>query len=134
MSFRDKFARFMYGRYGNDQLNNGLLAVYFLLAFINLIKPTFVISILMAVPVVTVFVRMFSRNIYRRQAENAKFLKIWRPVKAWLTLQRDRIRDRKTHVYRKCPGCKSILRLPRRPGVHQVSCPKCGNKFGVKIK
>lgn len=124
----------MYGRYGNDQLNNALLVLYFILGLINMIKPSFIISILMVVPLVTFFVRMLSRNIYRRQAENAKFLKVWRPFKSWVQFQRDRFRDRKTYAYRKCPQCGAILRLPRRQGVHQVSCPKCKNKFGVKIR
>ena len=122
------------GRYGMDQLNKALLIVYIILTLINAIKPGYVISILMIIPLVALFVRMFSRNIYMRQAENAKFMKIWIPVKSWLILQRDRIRDRKTHIYRKCPQCKSILRLPRKSGVHQVTCPKCRNKFGVRIK
>ena len=134
MSFRSKLSRFFYGRYGNDELNTALLITYLVLALINLIKPTYTVSVLMLIPLVTMFVRMLSRNIYRRQAENTKFLKKWIPFKNWILLQRDKFRDRKTHAYRKCPNCKSILRLPRKPGVHQVSCPKCHNKFGVKIK
>ena len=134
MTFRDKVLRFFYGRYGNDQLNNAILALYVLLTIINIIKPSYKVTILTGVLLVTFFVRMLSRNIYRRQAENAKFMKIWAPAKNWLILTRDRIRDRKTHVYRKCPQCKSTLRLPRKPGVHQVACPKCRTKFGVRIK
>ena len=134
MTFREKMQRFFYGRYGNDQLNNFLLAAYIVLCLFNIIVPTYAVSILMVIPLVAYFVRMFSRNVYKRQAENARFMKIWTPFRNWLMLQRDRIRDRKTHVYRKCPGCKSTLRLPRKPGVHQVACPKCRKKFGVRIK
>ncbi|MBQ7646291.1 MAG: hypothetical protein IJS94_03380, partial [Clostridia bacterium] len=100
MSLREKLQRFFFGRYGNDQLNNALLAVYAALALINIIKPSYAVTVLQIIPLVVFFVRMLSRNIYKRQAENAKFMKIWTPVRSWFVLQRDRIRDRKTHVYR----------------------------------
>lgn len=45
-----------------------------------------------------------------------------------------RIRDRKTHVYRTCPVCKNVLRLPRVMGEHGVNCPACRGHFTVKIK
>lgn len=123
----------MYGRYGNDQLNNALLVLYLILAVVDIFVPTFVISILMIAIIITVFVRMLSRNVYRRRTENEKFLKVWRPISSWIKFQRDKFRDRKTHAYRKCPDCKAILRLPRKPGSHTVSCPKCKKRFDVKI-
>ncbi len=123
----------MYGRYGNDQLNNALLILYLIIAVVNAIIPNFALSILMLAVIITVFVRMMSRNIYRRRAENQKFLKIWNPVKSWFKFQKDKFRDRKTHAYRKCPDCKAILRLPRKPGGHTVVCPKCKKRFDVKI-
>ena len=123
----------MYGRYGNDQLNNALLVLYLILAVVDIFVPTFAISILMVAIIITVFVRMLSRNVYRRRTENEKFLKVWRPISSWIKFQRDKFRDRKTHAYRKCPDCKAILRLPRKPGSHTVSCPKCKKRFDVKI-
>lgn len=123
----------MYGRYGNDQLNTALLVLYIILAVVDLIVPNLAVSILMLALIITIFVRMFSRNIYRRRNENERFLKIWRPIGSWIKFQRDKFRDRKTHAYRKCPDCKAILRLPRKPGSHTVSCPKCKKRFDVKI-
>ena len=40
----------------------------------------------------------------------------------------------KVHVYKKCPACGAVLRLPRRIGVHKTVCPKCGKEFTVKVK
>ena len=48
-------------------------------------------------------------------------------------LQKSKHRDRKTHVFRKCPACKSVLRLPRQKGKHTVRCPRCQHRFDVKI-
>jgi len=123
----------MYGRYGNDQLNNALLIFYLIIAVVNAIIPNLALSVLMFAVIITVIVRMMSRNIYRRRAENQKFLKVWNPIKSFFKFQRDKFRDRKTHVYRKCPDCKAILRLPRKPGAHTVVCPKCKKRFDVKI-
>ena len=36
-------------------------------------------------------------------------------------------------LYRRCPGCRVTLRLPKRKGKHTVVCPKCGRRFEVKI-
>ena len=124
----------MRGRYGNDSLNYALFALYIFLAFINLFARKSGILLVMLTLIVIALVRAFSRNIYTRVKENNRFLKVWNPVKAWLRLQYDRFRERKTNVYRKCPGCKAIIRLPRRPGKHTVRCPKCGVAFEVQIK
>ena len=134
MSFRERLANFFNNRYGNDQLNVALLVVYAVLALINIIHPTAAVSIIMILLLGLIFVRMLSKNLFRRRRENAVFMKFWRPTGAWLRLQRDRIRDRKTRVYRKCPTCKAVVRLPRKPGVHTVVCPKCSNRFKVSIK
>ena len=77
--------------------------------------------------------RMFSRKIYKRRAENEKFLKIWNPIKNKFRLMKNKRRDRKTHVYKKCPKCKAVLRLPKQKGKHTVRCPKCSERFDVKI-
>ena len=60
----------------------------------------------------------------------AFFGKVWRAILRTLR----RIRDRKTHVYRSCPVCKSVLRLPRTSGEHGVNCPACHGHFMVRIK
>ena len=69
-----------------------------------------------------------SRNIPKRRAENARFV-------GFFKLRRNKWKDRKTHVYRKCPTCHAILRLPKikgkekGKGKHTVCCPRCANKF-----
>lgn len=48
-------------------------------------------------------------------------------------LQESKRRDRKTHVYVKCPSCQNNLRLPKEKGKHIVVCPCCKNRFKIKI-
>ncbi|HHY81687.1 MAG TPA: hypothetical protein GX505_03280 [Clostridiales bacterium] len=131
--FRNKLARFMYGRYGTDQLNTALLVMYFLLLIINVFTRLIIIDILMwSVFIWTVF-RTFSRNIYKRQKENRIFLNYWNPVKSEILLSARRLREIQTHRFRRCPQCKTVLRLPRRTGKHLVRCPRCQNRFHVRI-
>lgn len=132
-NFRTKFIRFMYGRYGVDQLYYALFAVWGVTAIINCFSGSVVLSILGTVAAVWMIWRSMSRNIQKRRAENAKFLILWNPVKSWLILQCDRIRDRKTARYRRCTHCRAIVKLPVKKGKHTVVCPRCKGRFEVRI-
>ena len=130
---KNKFYRFMYGRYGTDTLSKVLLYVYFAFVLICTIVSIFVRSIwfslfyyvVASALIVWMFSRMFSKNIAARKRENDKFCGFFR-------LRKNKFRDRKTHVYRKCPACKAVLRLPKAKGKHFVVCPRCKNRFEVK--
>jgi hypothetical protein len=123
----------MYGRYGADTLSKVMIGVYLAFVLICTIVSIFVRSIwfslfyyvVASALVVWMFSRMFSRNIAARKRENDKFC-------GFFKLRRNKFRDRKTHVYRKCPSCKAVLRLPKAKGKHFVVCPRCKNRFEVK--
>ena len=130
---KNKLYRFMYGRYGNDALNKFLTWVYFGWVVALSIVSLFVDSVWFSVfywlsslaLMIWLFSRMFSKNIAARRKENERFCGFFR-------LQKNKRRDRKTHVYRKCPECKAVLRLPKSKGKHFVVCPRCKNRFKVK--
>ena len=132
-NFKNKLAGFMYGRYGMDELSYGLFGVYLVLLLVNLFIRSNIINILIYAVIFIVFFRTFSRNIYKRRRENEKFIKLWKPVKAKASLTIRRIKEIKTKRYRKCPHCKSVLRLPRKAGKHKVDCPRCHKEFEVHI-
>jgi hypothetical protein len=77
--------------------------------------------------------RTLSRNIAARQRERIAYLRLTAKPRAARALQKNKWRDRKTHVYKRCPKCKNILRLPRVKGKHTAACPCCGNRFDVRI-
>jgi hypothetical protein len=132
--FKDKLARFMDGRYGADQLYYALLVAYLVLMIANVLIRSAIIGILMwAVLILTIF-RILSRNVYKRRMENEKFMKIWNRVKVKSSLTIRRIKEIKTHRFRKCPHCKRVLRLPRRTGKHTVVCPCCHTEFELRIR
>ena len=137
MRFRDRLARFFYGRYGADALYYFLFAVYFILWFILLfvgnLSIRIALSLLQTAVLVLMILRVLSRNIYKRRRENEVFLKLFRPFKDFFVLTKNRLRDIRTHRYRKCPHCKAMLRLPRRKGKHPVICPRCKQRFIAKV-
>lgn len=132
-SFRERIAAFMMGRYGMDSFYHFLMAVCFVLIIVNAFVGSLIISFVEIALLSYAIFRVMSKNIYKRRAENEKFEKITAKPRAAFSLLSCRFRDRKTHVYKKCPACKSNLRLPKERGKHTVRCPKCANKFDVKI-
>ncbi|MBL4933188.1 hypothetical protein [Clostridium paridis] len=131
--FKNKLIRFMYGRYGTDQLYIALVIASFVLMLINSFIHSNILSIFIWVVLIFTFYRSFSKNIYKRRRENQMFLKIWSPIKAKSSLPIRRLKEFKTHRYRKCPHCKKVLRLPRKAGNHTVNCPVCHKDFKVRI-
>ena len=130
---KEKFSRFMVGRYGIDRFYHFLISVYFILFIINFFANSFVISLLEWVLLGYATWRIFSKNIYKRQQENLKFIKLAEKPTEVFKLIKCKFRDRKTHVYKKCPACNNNLRLPKQKGKHTVACPCCQNRFDVKI-
>ena len=136
-NIREKLYRFMYGRYGGDRLNKVLLWVYVgfvlagMIAFLFSDKylaakiAYYVIEALGIALIFFVFYRMFSRDIAKRRRENERFF-------GFFKLMKNKRRDRKTHVYRKCPKCRAVLRLPKAKGKHTVVCPRCRERFEVR--
>ena len=131
---RERLYRFMQGRYGNDSLNKFLFAAYIILYIVNLFVYSFALLLLETALVIWMFFRILSRNIYKRRAENEKFLKMTKKPRDYFALQKSKRRDRKTHVYKTCPSCKSTLRLPRQKGKHTAVCPRCARRFEVTIR
>lgn len=132
-NLRDKLAAFMYGRYGADQLYKALIVLYFILFAANLFANSIILTVVMwAVLFWTIF-RSFSKNISQRSMENDKFMNIWNTIKAKAMLSIRRIKEIRTRRYRKCPHCKSVLRLPRKTGKRTVTCPRCNKRFQTNI-
>ena len=128
---RNALQRFMYGRYGNDQLNIALILTYvvlYLIYVITRLDPLYWITLLF---LAVALYRMLSRNAARRRSENAKFLQLITPAVRWYRFRRTVHRD-KEHCYFKCPNCGQQLRVPRGKGRITVTCRNCGASFEEK--
>lgn len=130
--FREAVARFLYGRYGNDQLNRFLFGVYFVLWILSVLFFGWIgliLDCLCSATAIWLLWRMLSRDFPRRQAENERFLRWWGPVARWFSFQFTRVRDIRRFRYRRCPACGSMLRLPVKRGRRTVTCRRCRHQF-----
>ena len=123
------FQRFMTGRYGSDQLNFALLVLCLLLTLIAQISGLYILVFVSYLPLIFAIFRMFSRNINKRRAENAWFMKRWTPVRIWFVQKFTMLRQSKQYRFFKCPSCKATVRVPRGKGKIQIRCPHRGNTF-----
>ncbi len=133
MRLKEKFIRFMYGRYGADELYRFLNIVFYILFIINLFLGSYILALSVTALLIFMTYRVFSKNIAKRRAENEKYLVIKKRFDNFIKLRRNKWRDRKTHVYKKCPHCGAVLRFPKRKGKHIASCPSCKGEFDVKV-
>jgi hypothetical protein len=132
-------ARFMYGRNGMDHLNRALLIVYLVLYFAGtliagILKSDVlasVINVAVNVLMVVILFRMFSRNLYKRRAENQKWVNWWWRVKSNNAGAKARHAD-KDHKYFTCKQCKTICRVPVGKGKIIITCPKCKAQIQAK--
>lgn len=130
---KHSIAKFMYGRYGLDELYKTSFIIYFVLVVINTFTRDIFTAILCYIVLAIMFYRAFSKQLDKRRAENAKYLAAKKSVKGFFSLQKNRFRDRKTHIYRHCSYCHAVIRLPKKKGKHTVKCPACGKSFGVNV-
>ena len=118
---KEKFYRFMQGRYGNDPFNHFLMIMSLITMLLSVVwKPHF-----FAVAVALLgwgYYRMFSRKVYTRAVENELYLDIRDKILG-------RLKQQKTHHIYKCPGCGQKVRVPRGKGKIEIHCPKCGKDF-----
>ena len=132
---KEKLARFMIGRNGNDQLNLFLLAVdLVLLIAASLVKGAGgkLLYLLVFALLGYAYFRMFSRNVTRRREENGKYLRRRYAFQAALKLRKEKWVQRRDYKFFTCPSCKTTLRVPRGHGKIKIVCRKCGNSFTGK--
>ena len=129
---REKFARFMAGRNGNDQLNLFILIVDVILLllagiFNDSIGPYLYPAVILLLGYA--YFRMLSRNLYRRREENGKFQRLRYRLTAWWRVHLERWVQRKDYKFFVCPSCKTTLRVPRGHGKIKIVCRRCGSSF-----
>lgn len=126
--------KFMYGRYGVDELSTALLGFSLVLMIILGLLPRSlrVLSIIAYIPLIFYIFRTFSKNIFKRQQEYYKYLSFKNTSISKLRKYKSRIQDSKTHKYFKCPNCGQELRVPRGNGKITITCPKCKTSFKGK--
>ena len=124
-----KIRSFLYGRNGFDDLAKLSLISSIVVFFVYGFWPQGIVKIVLSL--VTWFLmgyayfRILSKNVYKRVAENKKYL-------GMVNMTKTRWKQRKTHKFYRCPKCKTWLRVPKGRGKITITCVKCANKFDKK--
>ncbi len=133
MKFRNWLAGFMAGRSGNDQLNRALNIVTLVMLVLSLFLGRTIIGslawILALASLAWSTIRTFSRNLPKRQRENAAYLARTRKLREGVRGVRDRFAQRKDYRFFRCPSCRTWLRVPRGKGKLNITCRQCGERF-----
>lgn len=126
---KEKFMRFMYGRYGVDTLGKYSLGAGLATMVLTIVFDSYTLSLLSWFFIILTYFRMFSRNLYKRSSENQTFLNKTYKLRTWFGKQKNMMAQRKTHHIYRCPGCKQKIRVPRGKGRIEIRCPKCHTTF-----
>ncbi len=126
---KERFRRFMAGRYGTDALNQFLNLASVILLVIALVTRIPLFTWLGIILLFLCYYRTFSRNISKRTEENYKFYTLKDRAAAKLNTYKGMWANRRQYHYYRCPQCHQKLRVPRGRGRIQISCPRCGTQF-----
>lgn len=132
---KQRLIQFMYGRNGVDHFSRFLTYLALVLIVLRLFiqgKVGTILWYLALVILVYAYFRIFSKNLSKRRAENAKYyqyrMKVVNGVRDW----RERRRQSRDYKFFRCPSCRAMLRVPRGKGKIRVTCRKCGTAFERK--
>ena len=126
---REKFYRFMQGRYGVDQLYRFIFFLALVLMIINTFLRNPMLNLVVYAHLILDIFRMLSKNHSARYAENQKYLQLTAKFRYWLDQQKKLWQERKYHHIYTCPKCKQKIRIPKGKGKIMVCCPKCHFEF-----
>ena len=126
---KDKFQRFMAGRYSVDELGKYSLYLTIALLIIGLFVRSRFLNGIIFILVLVLYFRMFSKNYAQRRKENEIFLKYKNQAVRFFNKEKQMTQDRvKFHIYT-CPSCGQKIRIPRGKGKIAITCPKCKTEF-----
>ena len=130
---RDKFNKFMQGRYGVDGLSRFTLGLALFCVVVGSFIRTSAVGGLLDMAglalIVYTYYRILSRDYAKRSSENQKYLEKTQKIRMQFQKEKNMMEQRKTHHIYKCPGCGQKIRIPRGKGKIEIECPKCHVKF-----
>lgn len=126
---REKVQRFMYGRYGFDELSKVSLMVTIVLMVVSMFTKNRLVYLISLALLAYSYWRALSKDIGKRQQENQKFLNIRYQSKVKWSKLKERQQQKKIYRFYKCPGCGQMVRVPKGRGRICITCPKCQGEF-----
>lgn len=124
----NSFRRFMYGRYGIDELSKSLLITGIIMTLLASFRWLAWLSLPALLIIFWAYFRCFSKKFDARRRELYAYQRLRTNARDRVSLLRRIIRERKTHKHFRCRLCRTRLRVPRGKGKIEVTCPKCRAK------
>ena len=124
-NFKVKFARFMQGRNGVDQLSQFLNVVVLILLVVSIFTKSIILDWLPFVLMGYMYFRIFSRNIAKRSVENQKFCNMRYDLAIKKNKWKKEREQKKIYRFFRCPMCHQKVRVPKGRGKICITCPKC---------
>lgn len=121
---KEKFQRFMYGRYGMDSLGRFMLWTAVLLFVLSTFTDNRFFYLIAFVLMIFEYVRMLSRSISKRSSENRLYLSYVSRVKRYFEKQKYLMQLRKDYRIFSCPECKQKIKIPKGRKKVEIRCPK----------
>ena len=127
---KEKFLKFMEGRYGGDELSRFGMVLAILLTILSgfLHKPWLNHIAILLILYFGVF-RVFSRNTTKRYRERLKYLNATQPLRNFFRQQSLKIKNKSKYKYLKCPECSNKMKVPKGKGKIKITCPYCKETF-----
>lgn len=110
---RQKFEKFMQGRYGIDHFSRFLLVgALVCILFSGLLRAS-ALNYVSWILLIWMYYRMFSKNIRKRCEEERMYMDTKEKVVRFCKGDKSVISDSKTHKIYRCPHCRQKIRVPR---------------------
>lgn len=125
----NQFRKFMYGRYGFDQLSRDIILFSLFITLIASLTRSSLLLWLAYIPLFYAIFRILSRDTQKRARENYIYADLIRKVKVRAKNTKLLLVGTRTHKFYRCKGCRQMIRIPRGKGKISISCPKCRREF-----
>ncbi|MGN0142385.1 MAG: hypothetical protein ACI4AD_09150 [Roseburia sp.] len=129
---KEKFRKFMSGRYGADDLSKVYIIAALILCVISMFSRLGIFYWLGLALLIYTYWRMLSRNVSKRYEENQKYLNMRYQATVKRNNWKKRWAQRDTYRFFKCPQCRQTVRVPKGRGKICITCPKCRTEFVKK--
>ncbi len=127
--------KFMTGRYGVDEYSRFLNMTAMISLVLSMLLDNAVSGVLWLIAIVTLvwsYIRLLSRNTYKRRAENNAYLTLRYNLTRKFSGWKQRMQQKRYYRFYKCPKCDITTRVPKGKGKIRITCPKCGEVFERK--
>ena len=92
---KERFIRFMYGRYGIDSLGKFTIGLGLVLIVLSNFADFALLPLLAWACIILAYFRMFSKNTYKRSSENQWYLNKTYKIRRWIAAQKNYFAQRK---------------------------------------